>query len=361
MTRTLERLVVVTIVVALAAAGGTALAKPPPCPGGRYLVYAGSLVPGVVRSGPDVVTLAGRTLAVASGCASTKARVRATRGGTKVLARWTRCDGLDAKVQLRGTITEYCRSLTGTFTSRRAGVTVPFIAALSACGDGVWDAEGGEACDGDLGPCGALCTTCQCPGGVTTTTNSPSSTTVTTTTAPGSSTTIPGGVTTTTTVGGGSSTSTVVTTTAPPTSSTSVSTTTTMPTLPTTSTTSTTMPGPDLQPTGFSGPGSAPSGATVLIGYSAKNVGTLTANASWWDYVLVSTDATFGGDTAFGLYQRTANLAPGAEYSVSQNMTLPALPPGSYYIFLQLDGASLLTESQENNNLVGPVALTITP
>jgi len=361
MTRTLYGLVPALVAAGVFLTLGSVEAKLPPCPGGRYLVFAGSVLPGVAMSGPDVITLADRTIAIASGCASTKARLRATRAGTKVIARWAGCDGLDGKVQVRGTITEYCRTLTGTFSSRPAGVTVPFIAALSACGDGVWDAEGGEACDGDLGPCGALCTTCQCPQGGTTTTSNPSSTTVTTTTSPGSSTTIPGGGTTTTTVGGGSSTSTVVTTTAPPTSSTVVSTTSTMPTLPTTSTTSTTMPGPDLQPTGFSGPGTAPSGATILISYSAKNVGMLTAPASWWDYVLISTDATFGGDTAFGLYQRTTNLAPGFEYSVAQNMTLPPLPPGSYFIFLQLDGASLLTESQENNNLVGPVALTITP
>jgi hypothetical protein len=97
------------------------------------------------------------------------------------------------------------------------------------------------------------------------------------------------------------------------------------------------------------------------VTYSAKNNGTLTATAPWWDYVLISSDATFGGDTAFGLYQRTVSVAPGGSYTVNANMTLPSLPPGQYYVFLQLDGAAMVSESLESNNVGGAVALTITP
>jgi hypothetical protein len=97
------------------------------------------------------------------------------------------------------------------------------------------------------------------------------------------------------------------------------------------------------------------------VSYTIQNAGMLSATAPWWDYVLISTDQTFGGDTAFGLYQRTANVAAGTSYVVNQNMTLPALAPGQYYVYLQIDGAAMVTESREDNNVHGPVALLITP
>src|SRR6185436_10004003 len=223
-------------------------AKPPPCPGGRYLVPNTPLI-GLDQPELDVVDVAGRMVSVASGCAPVKARVRATATGTKVRARWKSCAGTGRAV-LSGWITEECRRFAATFTARSAGIVKPFIAALSRCGDGVWDA-GAEECDAGLGPCGDLCAACSCGGGVTTTT------TATGTTGPG--TTAPGGSSTTSTTSAGATS------------------TSTMPALPTTSTTSTTLAGADLAGVGWMSPGSAPSGSKIALEFSVKNFGTATA------------------------------------------------------------------------------------
>jgi hypothetical protein len=304
-------------------------AKLPPCPGGRYLVPNTPLV-GLDQPELDVVDIAGGMVSVASGCAPVKARLRATAKGTKVRARWKSCAGLTKRAILSGWITEECRRFAATFTARSAGIVKPFIAALSRCGDGVWDA-GAEECDAGLGACGDLCAACSCGGGVTTTT------TATGTTSPG------GSSTTSTTSAGATSTS-------------------TMPAFPTTSTTTTTLAGADLAGNGWMSPGSAPSGSKIALEFSVKNFGTATAVAPWYDYVLLSNDYAIGNDTAVAVVQRMTNLAVGTTYTVFlAQVQLPVVSPGTYYLFLHTDGSNAVAETQESNNLGGLVQLTITP
>jgi len=113
-----------------------AVAKPPPCPGGRYLVAGAPLMPGL-DAAPDVVDLAGRMVSVLSGCGPVKAKVRGTTRGTKIRARWKSCPAIVGTARLVGTIGEQCRSLAATFTAKTAGIKRPIIASLSVCGDGV--------------------------------------------------------------------------------------------------------------------------------------------------------------------------------------------------------------------------------
>ena len=307
-------------------------AKPPPCAEGRFLVPD---VPLLNESGaplPDVVGLAGRMLSVRSGCDPVKARVRATAKGTRIRARWKSCAGLGGKAVLSGWIMEDCQRLAATFTARSAGIVKPFVAYASHCGDDVWDPEGGEHCDAGLGACStALCTSCICPGMATTTTS------VTGTTGPGGTSS-----TSTTSVGATSSTS-------------------TMPALPTTSTTSTTLAGPDLAPVGWMSPPSAPSGSNIAVQFSVKNFGTTTAVASWYDYVLLSTDYAIGNDTAVAVVQRMTNLSAGTQYTVLAPQVPMNVPPGTYYLFLHTDGSNAVGETQENNNLGGLIQIIITP
>jgi hypothetical protein len=366
------------LVIALVAPHAPALAKLPPCPGGRYLVSGPPLAGELDGPSMDVVEMAGKMVGVASGCAAVKSRVRATARGTKIRARFLSCSGFTGKAIMNATITEHCRTLAGTFVAKSAGIMQPFLASLSGCGDGIWDPDGGEACDAGLGPCGDLCTACACAGATTTTvtgTTSPTSTepgatSTTTGTSPSSSTTTtPSSPTTSTTGGPGattSSTATPTTTTHAPTTSTTsggggtTTSSSTMPALPTTTTTSTTLAGPDLIPFGWMSPGVVVGNANTAIQFTVKNNGTATATAPWYDYILLSTDTVVGNDTAIALPQRTVNLAAGAAYIVNVQPTMPKVASGNYYFFLHTDGAGLVTETNDNNNLGGFVAVTVT-
>ena len=370
--------------------------KAPACPGGRYLVPGTTLTEALDASPPDVILVDGKTIALESGCNPVKATIRGTAKGTKVRARWKSCPGVEGKAILSGTIMEQCRSFTGTFTAKSAGIVKPFLATLSRCGDGIWDEAGGEECDGGLGPCGDLCTACACSAGgaTTTTTTAPSGTTV----PGGSTTTTPTMPTTSTTSGGGGTTSSTTTSPVPTTTSTSsavptttstshaptttspvptttmfvfpttsstttttpgATTSSTMPALPTTTTTSTTLPGPNLKGIGWMSPGSAPSGSTIAVEITVKNFGTQTATAPWYDYILISNDLVLGNDQAIGIVQHMTSLGAGMQYTQLIQPTLPAVPPGTYYLFMHTDGSNTVAESNENDNVGAFVQIVI--
>jgi hypothetical protein len=315
-------------VALLALAVPLARAKGPLCPGGRYVVSGATLtgVPGMPE--PDVIAVDGRMVSLQSGCAAAKGRVRGTALGTKVRVKWRSCQGLTGKAVLSALLMEQCQELAGTFVARRAGIARPVRAVMSRCGDGVWDAAGGESCDAGLGPCGSLCNACACPGEATTTT------------------TLFGATTSTTVFGATTST----------TASTSTS---TMPALPTTSTTSTTLAGPDLRPHAWMSPGSAPAGTNIAVEFTVRNYGTQTATGPWYDYIMMSGDLALGNDTAVAVVQRVASLNASSQYTVLTQAAIPDVPPGTYYLFLHTDGANAVAETNEPNNVGGFVQLVV--
>lgn len=369
-------------------------AKLQACPGGRYLVSGAAIMPGL-DGGSDVVDMTDRMVSVLSGCDAAKAKVRASRAGTKIRAKWKSCPSITGKATLVGSITDGCHAMAATFTAKTAGIVRPFLASLSSCGDGIWDPDAGEACDAGLGPCGDLCNACTCAGsGVTTTTTGAGTTGPSSTTEPGGSTTttppttLPGGSTTTTpttipgssttttptspttsTTGGGGSTTTTTThapTTSlvfPTTTTTSLAgatTSSTMPALPTTSTTTTTLAGPDLIPIDWMSPGSAPSGSKIAVQFSVKNFGTATATGGFYDYIMFSTDYAFGGDTALAVVQHATSVTAGSQYTTLVPMVqLPVIAPGTYFLYLQTDGTNAVPETNENNDIGGFVQIII--
>jgi hypothetical protein len=118
--------------LALALGGGrAAAAKAPLCAGGVFQVdvAAGPLVPG--GGVPDLLTVGdGGAVSIASGCAEIAGKLRATRRGTKLAAKWsartTLCTGLPKKASLRARFDAACETLTGKF--RTKGRKVPFTA-----------------------------------------------------------------------------------------------------------------------------------------------------------------------------------------------------------------------------------------
>ena len=118
---------IVLALVILAAPAGNA-AKPPMCPGGRYLVSGAPIMPGIDGGGADVVDMAGHMVSVLSGCDAAKAKARATGRGTTIRVKWKSCPGITGKATLVGTITDQCRAMAATFTAKAAGITRPFLA-----------------------------------------------------------------------------------------------------------------------------------------------------------------------------------------------------------------------------------------
>jgi cysteine-rich repeat protein len=173
----------------------------PVCPPGRYVVNAASqpLIFGDLATKTDAVEVGGTTISIPS-CGTARSKPRGTRGGTRLSARWKRCDTL-RNVSFTGTIDTACKTLQGVFKAKRQRAQ-RFPARLSAgCGDGLVDRGLGEDCEGGGCPQGTRCNSaCACetvPPSVTTTTiTAPPSTATTATTT----TVVPTTTTTTTTL-----------------------------------------------------------------------------------------------------------------------------------------------------------------
>jgi carboxyl-terminal processing protease len=90
---------------------GAAFAGGAACDGGRFVVSA-PLLPGRT-SGGDAIEIAAGRLAVDGGCGATAAKLRRTRKGTKVTAKWKQCAGQPGKVKLTALFDASCETLTG--------------------------------------------------------------------------------------------------------------------------------------------------------------------------------------------------------------------------------------------------------
>jgi hypothetical protein len=121
-----------------------------------------------------------------------------------------------------------------------------------------------------------------------------------------------------------------------------------------------TITAPDLIMTAV-GPAAGVAGQSLSVTWTGKNQGTASVPDGWVDRVFLSTDAVLdGGDTlivATGYFGGT--LAAGASYSNSQTITLPNVPPGTYYLIAYVDGTQVRAESDETNNtLAMPITIT---
>ncbi len=111
--------------------------------------------------------------------------------------------------------------------------------------------------------------------------------------------------------------------------------------------------GPDLIVTQVQTPASAFSGQQIQINWIVKNNGTLATNApQWYDRVYLSPSPVFDplGVTTLGFFDNMSYLGPGESYSNTRSVTLPNGISGSYYIFVQTDAFSQITEMDESNN-----------
>ncbi|NVJ00069.1 DUF1566 domain-containing protein [Myxococcus sp. AM009] len=119
----------------------------------------------------------------------------------------------------------------------------------------------------------------------------------------------------------------------------------------------------DLVPGELSAPPSARAGSSISLAWSVSNGSVdVVAHPSWSDYVYLSKDETCcTGDTSLANESRRTALEPGASYSLTRTVTLPAtLTPGVYNLILSVDRNGSLPETNEENNLV-VVPFTVDP
>ena len=112
--------------------------------------------------------------------------------------------------------------------------------------------------------------------------------------------------------------------------------------------------GPDLVVTDLQAPASAGIGTQIAVSWTVTNEGTAPAPADWYDYLILSRDPLWdSGDTFVwveDIFTQTP-LAAGASYTISRNVTIPAVDLGSWYLLAIADVVSNQSESNETNNL----------
>jgi cysteine-rich repeat protein len=174
------QLVPVMAITLFALAGVAHAKKFPPCPSGRFVVSpADALQFGNPPPALETLSIVGGTQVVLPDCGPAPTKLKGGKKATTLTARWAQC-GTFSKIRLKAKIpSPACNTLQGTIKAKKTAAK-PFTAALSTCGDGSFDGEGGEECDatasgGDAacpGACGTVGTptACLCPLATTTTT-----------------------------------------------------------------------------------------------------------------------------------------------------------------------------------------------
>ncbi|MFN0214540.1 MAG: CARDB domain-containing protein [Saprospiraceae bacterium] len=114
-----------------------------------------------------------------------------------------------------------------------------------------------------------------------------------------------------------------------------------------------TAPQPDLLVSSILVPPNANSGQAFQVRWVIKNMGAVGTNApEWFDRVWLSPDTVLetNHDVLLGSFSNFSYLLPNESYSNQANFTLANGIEGNYYIFVQTDATSLLSESNEANN-----------
>jgi subtilase family serine protease len=116
---------------------------------------------------------------------------------------------------------------------------------------------------------------------------------------------------------------------------------------------------PDLVESKLVIPARTGAGLTIVVKPTTSNMGA-AASPSSSTAIYLSTDAVLdGGDTLLGS-RAVPGLPVGTSSTGSTSITIPSIPPGTYYLIAKADGPNAITESDESNNtlakkiLIGP-------
>jgi WD40 repeat protein len=100
----------------------------------------------------------------------------------------------------------------------------------------------------------------------------------------------------------------------------------------------------------------APTGAlgnkqNANLSWTVTNAGTGTAWHTWQDKIYVSQNPVFDSTAIYmDFVSHDTDLAAGASYNVTKDITLPNLAAGSYYFLVVTDASDAIAEANEANN-----------
>ncbi|MEI7850318.1 MAG: CARDB domain-containing protein, partial [Kiritimatiellales bacterium] len=118
---------------------------------------------------------------------------------------------------------------------------------------------------------------------------------------------------------------------------------------------------PDLVTTSLSVSGEAVAGQSIQVTCAVINQGYLPIDADWYDSIYLSVNPTWEpSDTQISAVHINLDLGPGDGYSSTNTVTLPAWPPGDYYLIARADANNWLVELNEVNNAIAiPITLSV--
>ncbi|MFZ0826140.1 MAG: CARDB domain-containing protein, partial [Verrucomicrobiia bacterium] len=119
---------------------------------------------------------------------------------------------------------------------------------------------------------------------------------------------------------------------------------------------------PDLVAASLASDATAASASSMKVWFSVTNAGNGTAISPygyWMDQVTLSANGTLAGAIASWSWNFDGPLAPGASYTLTNTITLPSLPAGTYYLLLQTDAGNYVPENDKANNTSAAVGFTV--
>ncbi|MCL4368484.1 MAG: hypothetical protein M1337_04890, partial [Actinobacteria bacterium] len=135
-----------------------------------------------------------------------------------------------------------------------------------------------------------------------------------------------------------------------------------------------TITAPDLVPIAVAAQDAAALGRTIPFTWTVQNRGDGDAIPSWYDALFLSTSPNLSGSKwHLGNVYQNSLVPVGASYTKTQNVTIPSVTPGPYYLVARADQyyqqcyywgyydcpSSYVPESNENNNLLArPITIT---
>jgi len=109
---------------------------------------------------------------------------------------------------------------------------------------------------------------------------------------------------------------------------------------------------PDLVPVSVSMPSPLPTGQSVQFVLTINNQGAGSAQPEWYDCLFLSSNSVFDSSGLLALDSETSIVKVGASYQVTNQIQLPRLPPGDYYLYAVADYLDQIFESNETNNML---------
>ncbi|MCF4969755.1 hypothetical protein CV014_22890 [Nostoc sp. CMAA1605] len=110
---------------------------------------------------------------------------------------------------------------------------------------------------------------------------------------------------------------------------------------------------PDLIVSQANAPSTGVVNGAIDVSWTVRNQGTVAAPADWFDYIYLSTDATYSFNDTFITSQSISTqtpLAADGSYTINRSITLPNVTAGNYYLIFRADGSGNQGETNNSNN-----------